>query len=361
MLTKKPPGLYKRPMPESPVRARALELIAADGRGVAAQLAAEFGLSRQAVARHLQALVAAGLVTAAGSTRAREYRLAPQREDRRSYPCAGLTEDVVWREVFAPVVADLPANVRDAWRYGVTEIVNNAIDHAASAEVHVGVVRNAAFTEGWVADDGDGIFRKIQQAFDLYDPREAILELAKGKLTTDPARHLGQSIFFSSRVFDAFDVRSGGLHLARGAAVAWAFDRPASAPGTLVRMRLANASTRRVDEVFNAFAAPEEYLFARTEVPVRLAQYEGEQLVSRSQARRLCARFERFREVVLDFDGVTAIGQAFADEVFRVFALAHPEVELKPVNVAPAVARMVGRARYAASEAPPGGYPVPGR
>jgi hypothetical protein len=122
-------------------------------------------------------------------------------------------------------------------------------------------------------------------------------------------------------------------------------------------MRLANASTRQVAAVFTEFAAPDEYVFARTEVPVRLAQYEGEQLVSRSQARRLCARFERFREVVLDFEGVTEIGQAFADEVFRVFALAHPDVELKAVNVAPAVARMVGRARHAASEAPPGGYP----
>jgi hypothetical protein len=37
-----------------------------------------------------------------------------------------------------------------------------------------------------------------------------------------------------------------------------------------------------------------------------------------------------------------------------VCALAHPDVRLVPINVAPAVAQMVGRARHAAGEARPG-------
>jgi len=82
----------------------------------------------------------------------------------------------------------------------------------------------------------------------------------------------------------------------------------------------------------------------RLVVLVRLAQHDGEKLVSRSQARPLCARFERFHHVVLDFEGVTEIGQAFADEVFRVFAAAHPATELSSVNVAPAVGQMIARA-----------------
>ena len=38
---------------------------------------------------------------------------------------------------------------------------------------------------------------------------------------------------------------------------------------------------------------------------------------------------ERFREVVLDFAGVDAIGQGFADEVFRVWARAHAGTRLQ--------------------------------
>ena len=114
-------------------------------------------------------------------------------------------------------------------------------------------------------------------------------------------------------------------------------------------MRLDNHSPRTAKSVFDEFAAPEEYTFVKTVVPVRLAQYEGEKLVSRSQAKRLYQRLERFRHVVLDFDGVAEIGQAFADEIFRVFARAHPGVALAPINVTAAVSQMVSRARAGGS------------
>lgn len=331
------------------IRHRGLALIAENGLGVAPRLVAEFGLSRQAVNGHLQALVRDGLVEAEGSTRARAYRLTALHEAARSYSCQGLSEDVVWREVVARTVADLPENVRDIWRYGVTEMVNNAIDHAGSKLVHVRARRNALHTDASVADDGEGIFLKIQRVFGLYDPRESILELAKGKLTTDPEHHSGEGIFFASKMFDAFEIRSGRLHFTHGSGDLDELpERPENAPGTLVLMRLANDSLRTAKSVFDAFATPEEYTFAKTLVPVRLAQYEGEKLVSRSQAKRLHQRFEKFRHVVLDFEGVAEIGQAFADELFRVFAAAHPGVRLTPVNMTAPVAQMAARAQAAA-------------
>ena len=61
--------------------------------------------------------------------------------------------------------------------------------------------------------------------------------------------------------------------------------------------------------------------FERSLVTVRF--YAGE-YVSRSEARRLLARLDQFREVILDFSRVKSIGQGFADEIFRVFASAHP-------------------------------------
>ena len=76
--------------------------------------------------------------------------------------------------------------------------------------------------------------------------------------------------------------------------------------------------------MFDAFADPEEYTFDRTIVPLRMAQHEGEKLVSRSQAKRIAHRFERFKRVELDFTGVETIGQAFADEMFRVFVACTP-------------------------------------
>lgn len=69
-------------------------------------------------------------------------------------------------------------------------------------------------------------------------------------------------------------------------------------------------------------------------------------MLSRSQARRILVRAERFREVILDFRGVKEIGQAFADEVFRVFAKEHPNVNIVPMFTTPEIDRMITRAKF---------------
>ena len=326
------------------LRRRALELIAAGGHRVGTQLARELGLSRQVANGYLQGLIRDGLVEAEGSTRARVYRLKTLAEADHVHPREGLQEDVVWREGFAPLVMDLPENVRDIWHYGATEMINNAIDHSGASEVRVGLKRNPLFTDVSVADNGEGIFLKIQRALQLHDPREAILELAKGKLTTAPDRHTGEGIFFTCRMMDIFEIWSGNLRFShQPRAQDGIAQGDSETPGTRVTMRLANDSPRTMKAVFDDFADPAEFTFDKTVVPLRLAQHEGEKLVSRSQAKRVAHRFEKFKQVVLDFEGVTQIGQAFADELFRVFALEHPQVRLTPVNASPEVGQMISR------------------
>ncbi len=323
-----------------------LKLVSDNGKNVAVRLAMESGISRQAASARLRTAVKNGLIIKQGVGRGVIYSLAELNRIHQEFERAGLSEDRVWQSMLAPLVSDLPENVRDVWRYGFTEMVNNAIDHSGSNKVTVWAVRNALYTQVWVSDEGEGIFIKIQKALDLYDPREAILELAKGKFTTDPDNHSGEGIFFSSKVFDLFDIRSGSLHFMHDDGLDdMLIERPKNAPGTLVVMRLTNDSKRTTKEIFDKFAAPEEYTFAKTIVPVRLGQYEGEKLVSRSQAKRLIFRFEKFKTVILDFTGVEEIGQAFSDEVFRVFQNAHRDTKLVPVNMTVAVKDMVSRAK----------------
>jgi hypothetical protein len=78
---------------------------------------------------------------------------------------------------------------------------------------------------------------------------------------------------------------------------------------------------------------------------VRLAEYGDDKLISRSQAKRLLSRLEVFKSILLDFKGVVTIGQAFADQVFRVFAEEHPEIELYSINGNSEVKRMIIRAK----------------
>lgn len=83
---------------------------------------------------------------------------------------------------------------------------------------------------------------------------------------------------------------------------------------------------------------------------MRLSQYGDEQLISRSKAKRLLARVDKFKTVVLDFEGVNAIGHSYADEIFRVFATANPAIELLAINTNAEVRAMVNQARRDAAE-----------
>jgi hypothetical protein len=73
---------------------------------------------------------------------------------------------------------------------------------------------------------------------------------------------------------------------------------------------------------------------------------EGEALISRSQAKKLTRQFGCFQTVTIDFAGIEDIGQAFADEIFRVFANAHPEIKMVPVNMTRSVKAMVKRVQH---------------
>ena len=117
--------------------------------------------------------------------------------------------------------------------------------------------------------------------------------------------------------------------------------------GTRVVLTFVAGHVPRLEDVFAAFTDPESLAFARTRATIRLAAF-GKTLVARSEAKRLVARFAEFTHVTLDFTGVDVVGQGFCDEVFRVFARAHPGVVLEPVGMNDGVAFMVARARAAA-------------
>lgn len=91
-----------------------------------------------------------------------------------------------------------------------------------------------------------------------------------------------------------------------------------------------NESNTDIKGVFDMFASDGD--FTKTVVPVLLAKNENTELVAHSQAKRICARMDQFKEVQLNFKGVEYVGQGFADELFRVFVNNHPETKFIITN-----------------------------
>ena len=103
-----------------------------------------------------------------------------------------------------------------------------------------------------------------------------------------------------------------------------------SSQGTHVLMQHWNNSVKSYADIFPAHTedVEGEPKFLQTRILVSNAMLGGKQLVSRSQAKRLTAGLEKFNTVILDFEGVSIIGQGFADQIFRVFALSQPDLNL---------------------------------
>ena len=308
-----------------------------------------FSITPQAVNNHIKKLEKEGWLVSSGIGKGKRYFLGDLREYRSLFPLTPkFTEDGVWRNQYSFVFDGLPENIVDICHYGFTEMVNNVIDHSDGKHVYIYALRDKEKVMIFVIDDGEGIFKKIKRVCDLQDERQALLELSKGKLTTDPDNHSGEGIFFTSRVFDEFEIDSKGVKFSHDDQYEFDYilesEFSKNGAGTAVYMLIKRDSDRDIQKVFDDYAGPDEFQFNKTVIPVKLAQYGNEKLVSRSQAKRLLARIERFQHVVFDFDGVSAIGQAFADEIFRVYAQKHPNLVLLPVKMEENVEKMVNRA-----------------
>lgn len=287
-----------------------------------------------------------GAVRSAMARRAQGDLVQPRWTDpdwTRVLPLEGLQEDTVWHDVAVDVLQDrLSPNGRSTASYAFTEMLNNAIDHSAARTARVAVWAARFEVRFEVSDDGRGALPHLQERLDLEDAYDALGELTKGKTTTDPERHNGEGIFFTSKAVDIFTLESAGL---RWTVDNVRHDQAVGASdvqvGTRVRWEMDPTTSRSIADVFRAYT-DEDHQFARTRTVVRLFGF-GVRFVSRSEAKRLLRGLDRFKEVVLDFAGVEEVGQGFVDEVLRVWPRQHPSVAVTAVGMTGPVEFMVRR------------------
>lgn len=304
------------------------------------ELVAATGLTRQAVHVHLSDLRAQGVLASEGRGRATRYYVA---QYRRVLATDDLEEDRVWREMLTSMteLKQMPDNVVDILAYGVTEMLNNAVDHSGAADVEIRARGDKGRVIVDIHDQGRGVFSHVRDELDLEDAISAVQQLSKGKLTTDPVHHTGEGIFFTSKSVDVFELESAGF--------TWVVDNRRGdhalgesevTEGTRVRLEVDRTGGRTLSAVFAEHSRG--LAFNKSRAVVSLFEY-GERFVSRSEAQRIAEGLENFEVVVIDFNGVRLVGQGFVDQLFRVWAREHPEVELQPVNMNEAVEFMVLR------------------
>ena len=216
---------------------------------------AKYKITRQGVNQHIKRLQRQGSIEIGGSRRKPRYTLVPIVSKAEMFSLKENEEHEVWESFVLPLISALPSNVMKIWNHAFTEMFNNAIDHSECTHALVSVERSALSTEILISDTGVGIFKKIHRVFELEDERQAIFELAKGKLTTDPKNHSGEGIFFTSRMLDLFTIRSGELFFSHNNKHMndWLLDDIPSREGTTVTMAINNHSSRTTKKIFDQY------------------------------------------------------------------------------------------------------------
>jgi excisionase family DNA binding protein len=254
----------------------------------------------------------------------------------------GLAENEVWRRVAGDLSLDAQSNAGRIAAYAFMEMLNNAIDHSGGTSVTITWWVSPTLWAFRIQDDGVGAFTRLRNGLRLGSEFESVQELSKGKRTTDPDRHTGEGIFFTSKLVDLFRLTSSGVRwtvdnlredMALGTALA--------TKGTEVLCQLDPHTDRVQADVVREFT--EDHSFVRTRPVVKLFEI-ATVFVSRSEARRLLDGLDEDFEVVeVDFAGVEDVGQGFVDELLRVWPNAHPGKRVVPINMNPAVEFMVTR------------------
>ncbi len=326
----------------------------------ATELSKHLAVSRAYTHRILQDLREEGRIQVIGNTRQAHYVLASDvgsaeaarasiRRVSLKLTNIGLDESLVFERIerTTGIFMNTPENIQKLVRFAFTEMLNNAIDHSRSEQILVSCRRTDSAIIFTVRDFGIGIFNNVRKSRRLPSTLAAIEDILKGKTTTMPEQHTGEGVFFSSKaadtfIIDSFEKRLNITNLVPDMFVA---DRKRELQGTLVTFMLGLKSTRTLDGVFKAFTVMNDSgsSFSKTRVLIKLYE-RGDTFLSRSEAKRVLVNLEHFEEVELDFQKVETVGQAFADEVFRVWQRSHPKVRLLPINMNENVTFMIRRA-----------------
>lgn len=312
--------------------------------------------SRQYVSRVLNSLAQEGKIVRVGQTTNTFYVL-PGKQDEAQESLGNKIKlrlnntSLKEHEVLADINRRLPfivraeENIRSIFDYAFSEMLNNAIEHSKSKFIEIEVEKEDNRLCFVVSDFGIGVFKNIMKRRGLKSELEAIQDLLKGKATTEPQAHSGEGIFFTSKIADVFMLDSFEFRLRIDNRIPDVFIEKLerSKRGTKVTFKITLDTKKHLSEIFKDFSSnPKGPSFDKTKVQIKLFTM-GTIYVSRSQARRVLTDLEKFRHIVLDYDKVPTVGQAFVDEIYRVFKSKHSNIEIESINVNEAVRFMIDR------------------
>ena len=303
-----------------------------------------FGVSRQAVLKHMHTLIAEKQVVAYGKTRDRFYELRPQVNFSKTIDIdTDFSPEAILKKQILPHFSYLSTNLHEICEFSIEAILNNIVDHADATKLYYKLYLTHKDVHIIISDNGRGLFRHIQSLLKLENTQVAAVEVAKGHVTTDPGYHSGDELNTVIHLFDKVTIDASGKSLSFiNKTQDWTINHSTQQQGTRIHLEIETGSQRTCQEIFKKLFNGNHQ---SVRIPINLLRVPGSELVnSRAQAQSVLRNISDLKKIEFDFNNIDLIGPAFADELVRKTKAKNQVADIKWINSNKTVDVLMSRA-----------------
>ena len=303
-----------------------------------------FGISRQAILKHMHTLINEKQIVAYGKTRDRYYELRPQVNFYKSIELEdGYDPKHTIDNYILNHISSLKTNIIEIIRFSMDALINNILDHSKATKFYFKIYLTYNDLHIILNDNGIGLFENIKTLLNVENEHIAAIELAKGPITTDPENHSGDELFTLMHLFDSAKIESSGKSLNyMNKKKYWMIDDSIQKQGTRIHLKINPFSKRSCQSIFeNLFVSKKMSI----KVPINLIKTNDNQIVNtRAQAKSLLRNIEKLKLIEFDFNNIDIIGPAFADELIRNTKKKNETANIKWINSNKMIDALMSRA-----------------
>ena len=302
-----------------------------------------FGISRQAMHKHMKSLIDDKKVIAIGNTKGRYYKLNPSVNFTKNFPITNDISAFIILNSILPNMTFLRNNIFEIFEFSIGALLNNVFDHSNANSIYFKLYINHRDSHFILSDDGIGIFNKIKTGLELANTRMAGLELAKGNITTDPTNHSGDELNAIIHLFDEVTIDSSGNSLKFfNDNNEWLIQNSKQLHGTRIHLKIDTQSKRSCAKIF-------ELIFKKKHrhisIPLKLLELGDYKIINcRSQVKNLLRNIKNYKIIEFDFQKIDLIGPSFADALVRKTKEYNKYANIEWINTNPTVDLLMSRA-----------------
>ena len=303
----------------------------------------QFGLSRQAIHKHMNSLINEKKVIGHGTTKGRYYELIPSVNYSKSFDIQINNNEKLITKYVIPHFSNLPKNIHEIFEFTAWALINNIYDHANASRLYLKIFINHNEAHFIISDNGIGIFKHIKRGLRLTNDQLAALELTKGNLKVEPDYHSGDELYAVIHLFDKVKIESSGKSLKfLNSNQEWEIGDSSQTKGSRIHLIINPSSARTCADIINQiFKSNKE----KIRIPLNLLDIANHNIVnSRDQVGSVLRNIKDYKNIEFDFKKINLIGPAFADALIHKTIEKNQHANIKWINSNETVDLLLSRA-----------------